>query len=99
MRLELACDEPMPGPEVGFYPIDTQDSLKGFIKDSDISSPALCFKTFPQVADMENNVLTQDAWAGLEQGGEVTRASPWAQRKELPNTSSHHRMGKGGVQK
>lgn len=98
MRLGLDCDEPMPCPEVGFYPVDAQDSLKGFIKDSDICSPALCFKTFPPVADMENSLLTQDAWAGLEQG-EVTRASPWAQQKELPNTSGHHRMGQGGALK
>lgn len=99
MRLGLDCDEPLPCTEVGFYPVDTQDSLKGCIKDSDISSAALCFKTFPPVADMETSLLTQDAWAGLEQRGEVTRASPWAQRKELPNTSSHHRMGQGGAQK
>lgn len=44
MRLELDSDEPLvPFHTAVFYPIDTGDSLKGFCKESDISSPVLCF--------------------------------------------------------
>lgn len=51
-------------PEVGFYPRDPRGSLKGepgFSQESDICSPALCFKMFLLVAGVEYGLLKKDA--------------------------------------
>lgn len=69
--------------EVGFYPIDTRDSLKGFSKVSDIFSPALCFKTFRLVAAVEHGLQKEGARCGIRTRREVTRKPPWAQWKEI----------------
>lgn len=61
MRLELDSNEPlMARHEGGFYPIGTGDSLQGFSKENDISRPALRFRMFPLVADVENGLLRED---------------------------------------
>lgn len=65
ISLELDCDQPlMLCPEVGFYPRDPRGSLKGepgFSQESDICSPALCFKMFLLVAGVEYGLLKKDA--------------------------------------
>ena len=75
--------------EVGLYPINIGDSLKGFRRESDISNPALCFKMFPLVASVEYGLLKEENVGGRTRTRrEVTRKSPWAQWKEMPNSSS-----------
>lgn len=74
--------------EVGLYPIDIGDSLKGFSQESDISNPALCFKMFPLVASVEYGLLKEAVGGRTRTRREVTTKSPWTQWKEIPNTTS-----------
>ena len=92
--MELDCDQPLTlCHEVGFYPIDPGGSLKGepgFSQESDVCSPALCFKMFLLVAGVGYGLLKEDACGRTQTRREVTRKPPWDQRKELPNASGCH---------